>query len=139
MDLQELRISFKDIFDLPKSKRANKLVNKLRNMYKTKKQPVKISNKLNEFIWDKGRENVPRKLSLLVSKEKDLIYLFLETERKEAEKMLADKKKKAEKEKVKKGEKTKVSKEEKKEAADQEKKIEEKQALEKDFAKTAMK
>lgn len=139
MDLQELKIRFRDVFELPKSKRANKLVNKLKNLYKTKKMPVKLSNKLNEFIWERGREKVPRLLDLIVAKEKDAIYMFLATERKEAEKMLAEKKKKTEKEKVKKEDKSKVSKEEKKELEVQEKKTGEKQALEQDFAKTAMK
>jgi len=139
MDFQELKLGYSDIFDLPKSKRANKLVNRLKTLYKTKKLPVKLSNNLNEFIWEKGREKIPRILDLIVSKEKDSIYIFLASERKEAEKMLAEKKKKHEKEKTKKEEKPKINKEEKKEAEQQEKKTEEKQALEQDFAKASMK
>jgi large subunit ribosomal protein L31e len=63
----------------PHTKRAPKAIKVLREFVKrhSKMEEVIISNKVNEFIWKHGIRNIPRKVEVIVSIDKNLNKAFV--------------------------------------------------------------
>jgi len=133
---REFIVGLRPLYNLPKTKRADKAIGLLKKFafkhFRVSKEDVLISNKLNEFIWHKGRQNVPRKVEIKIVFTEGKANLFLK-----GEKVSLPKEKQEDKKEEKPVEK-KTS-EEKKEKEEKEKKKEEKKLAEKAAEKAAMK
>jgi len=125
-------VGLKGICNLPRPRRANKAIAFLKKFafkhFRAKAENVSISNKLNEFVWQQGREHVPRKVEIKIVFTGGKASLFLKGEKVKIPK----EEKKGEKKKEKTGE-------EKKEEEEKEKKKEEKKMAEKSAEKAAIK
>jgi ribosomal protein L31E len=93
-----ITINLKKVFDKPVTKRAISGKNAIKSAVEkeTRISDLKISNKLNELIWGKGKYNVPRKITIKVIKEKTKGIIMLPEEKYEPK----QDKKKAEEKKV---------------------------------------
>ncbi len=124
-EAKEFVVSLSKVFKNPKPKRAYRAINFIKKFifkhFRIKADDVSISNALNEAIWAKGREHIPRKIEIKVVKEDNKAKVYLK-----GEKIAQPKKKK--KEEAKAEEKTEETKEEK---AEIEKKKEDKKTKEK--------
>ena len=129
-----ITINLKRAFEKPVTKRAIGATFALKAGVEkeTRLHKQLISNKLNEFLWARGKYNAPRKITIKVVKDKDTARIMLPEEKYEQPKVVAkgDKKK----------EETFIAKEEakadlKKETAKVEKKAQAVQAEEKKAAK----
>jgi len=138
-------IPLRKVFNAPKTKRARRAVQEVRNFSKrhAKAKEVIVTEEVNEAIWKQGY-HIPRSLDVILRKEgEDKVVVYWKSgeqlealKRKEAaeakKKKEADKKKKAEKEKE-------ASKEEKEEKTETKKKLEEKRKKEQSADKSAIK
>lgn len=88
---REYTIPLRKVWEAQKKKRAEKAIRIIKNFAKKhmKTEEVKISEKVNELIWSRGIEKPPRKIRVIMKKDKDNIVrveLIKETEEeKEAE------------------------------------------------------
>ena len=129
---REFIVGLRHLYDYPKPHRAKKGISLLKKFafkhFRISADNVLISNAVNEFLWHRGRENVPRKIliTIIVSKGKANIFL-------KGEKISMPKEEKKEKHEEKKTVEEKAMEEEK------EKKQEEKKLAEKSAEKTAIK
>lgn len=88
---REYTIPLRKVWEAQKKKRAEKAIRIIKNFAKKhmKAEEVKISEKVNELIWSRGIEKPPRKIRVIMKKDKDNIVrveLIKETEEeKEAE------------------------------------------------------
>lgn len=130
-------VGLKGIYNLPRPRRANKAIAFLKKFafkhFRVKAENVSISNKLNEFIWQQGREHIPRKVEIKI--------VFIEDKAigGKASLFLKGEKVKLPKEEKKEEKKEKKTEEEKKEEEEKEKKKEEKKMAEKSAEKAAIK
>ncbi len=120
-------VSFSKVYRAPRPKRAFRAINFLKKFafkhFRASNENVFISQAVNEAVWGKGREHIPRKLEIKVVKEEDRARIYLKDEK--------IKKPKKEKPEEKKEEKKAESKEEAAEKEEIEKKKKEKKAKEK--------
>jgi len=127
-------IGLKKVFKTQRTRRTNKAINFIREFmkkhFRVKPANVIISNAVNEAIWAKGREKIPRKIKVQVLKTADKVKVFLENEE------IPKEEKKPKKEKPK---EEKLSKEEQEKKAEQQKKLEEKRLIEKTAEKAEIK
>jgi len=125
-------VGLQPVYSLPRPRRANKAISLIRKFvfkhFRVGAESVLISNKVNEFVWQYGREHVPRKIELKVVVDKGKARVFLKNE-----KVKIKKEEKPEKKPEKKTEEEKQAEQEK------EKKKEEKKMAEKAAEKAAMK
>ncbi|MEM2083284.1 MAG: 50S ribosomal protein L31e [Nitrososphaerota archaeon] len=72
---REYTIPLRDVWEAPKKKRAEKAIRIIKNFAKRhmKAEEVKISEKVNELIWSKGIEKPPRRIKVIMKKDKDNI------------------------------------------------------------------
>jgi len=123
-------VGLQDLSNYPRPRRANKAIAMLRKFVlkhlRIKPENVLISNQLNQFLWQKGREHPPKKVEIKVIVSAGKANLFLKAEKIQKPK----EEKKEEKKTEKKEEKTEEEKaaEEEKERKKKEKKIAEKAA-----------
>ncbi len=100
---KQFTISLTPVFKNPRPKRAFRAINFIRKFmfkhFRVKAENVSISQELNEAVWAKGREHIPRKIEVKVIKEKDKANVYLKDE-KVAVKKEKKKEKSAEKEKT---------------------------------------
>jgi ribosomal protein L31E len=126
-------VGLQGLYNHPKPRRAKKGIALLKRFafkhLRIAEENVLVSNNLNEFIWHKGRENVPRKVRITAVVSKGKANLFLKGEKIPKPK----EEKKPEKKPEKKTEEEKAAEEEK------EKKKEEKKLAEKAAEKAAIK
>ena len=117
-------VPFSELFKAPKAKRARRAITLLKRFafkhFRMGEENVLISQAVNEAIWKRGREKIPRKIEIKVVEEEGKVNIYLKDEK-------IAKPKKEEKTKEKK-EETKEEKEAKEEI---EKKKKEKKAKEK--------
>lgn len=74
-------IPLRDAFKVPKTRRAKKAINLIREFLKRhiKMENIKIDSSLNEKIWERGIEKPPRKIKIkTVKKDKELIVSLSE-------------------------------------------------------------
>ncbi|HDJ89366.1 MAG TPA: 50S ribosomal protein L31e [Thermoprotei archaeon] len=66
-------INLRDAYKVPRKKRAKKAINIIRNFVSrhTHSKIVKISQRLNEYIWSRNIEKPPRKVHVQVELEYD--------------------------------------------------------------------
>lgn len=132
-------VPLQKVNNAPKPKRARRAIKKIKEFFKKhlhlEESQIKLSGKINEAIWKKSGEKVPKKLALKAVVEKHKASIFLEEEKIEKAKK---KEKTKENKKEKKETKTK-GKEEKEEEAKQEKKKKEKKQREKASEASAIK
>ncbi len=134
---REFTVGLQALLGCPRPKRANKAIYLLKRFaykhFRAKAEDVLISNKVNEFLWQRGREKVPKKISIRAVVVDNKVNIFLK-----GEKVKAKKKEKTEKKKDEKKEK-KLTEEEKAAAAEKEKKKDEKKLAERSAEKAALK
>ena len=72
---REYTIPLRDAWKAPKKKRAEKAIRIIKNFAKRhmKAEEIKISEKVNEIIWSKGIEKPPRRIKVIMKKDKDNI------------------------------------------------------------------
>ena len=130
---REFTVGLQPVYKIPRPRRANKAISLLKNFafkhFRTKKEDVLISNKVNETIWERGREHIPRKIDIKIIYVDGKANIFLKKEKVKA--------KKEEKKEEKKPEKKTA--EEKQAEEEKEKKKEDKKLAEKAAEKAAMK
>lgn len=66
-----------------KYKRAKKAMNVLRRLLirHTKSKNIKISEKINRYIWNRGIKNPPHKITVKILKREDIAYVDLYEEK----------------------------------------------------------
>ncbi len=76
-----ITVSFTKVFDKPVTKRATSSLFVLKKAItkETRKKEVKISNKVNEAIWEKGLFKSPRRITVKVVVDKDA-YAYMPDE-----------------------------------------------------------
>lgn len=120
-------VSFSKVFRAPRPKRAFRAINFLKKFvfkhFRVEEDNVMISQAVNEKIWERGREHIPRRIEIKIVKEKEKARVYLKDEKIE----------KPKKEKAKEEPKKEEKKEEEKTAEEKEteRKKEEKKAKEK--------
>lgn len=123
---REFVVPFAKLFDQPRKKRARKAIVCIQRFmfkhFRAKAENVSISPALNQAIWARGREHIPRRIEVKAVKEGEAVHVYLKGEK------IEKPKEKKEEEKTKAGEKKEETKEEKEEI---ERKKEEKKAKEK--------
>lgn len=85
---REYIIPLRNVWKAPKKKRAEKAIKIIKNFAKRhmKAEEVKISEKVNELIWSRGIEKPPRKIKVVMRKDKDnIVRIELIGEAKEEE------------------------------------------------------
>ncbi len=151
-ETKDFVISFVPLFSTVKTKRAKRAVNFVKKFmfkhFRAKEETVLISNLVNQKIWEKGMEKIPRKIEVKGLQEDGFTKVFLKDE-KIPEKKKAEKKKSKEKDSTQKTEakpvkdsKTKDDKAESVEESEEvkaKKKLEEKKKREKASEKSAIK
>jgi large subunit ribosomal protein L31e len=72
---REYTIPLRDVWKAPKKKRAEKAIRIIRDFAKRhmKAEEVKISEEVNELIWSRGIEKPPRRIKVIMKKDKDNI------------------------------------------------------------------
>jgi large subunit ribosomal protein L31e len=72
---REYTIPLRDVWGAPKKKRAEKAIRIIRDFAKRhmKAEEVKISEEVNELIWSRGIEKPPRRIKVIMKKDKDNI------------------------------------------------------------------
>lgn len=101
-------VSFSEIFRNPRQKRAYRAINYLKRFvfkhFRIAPENVAISMALNEAVWAKGREHIPRKIEIKIVKEKEKASVYLKEEKikkpKKEEEKKKEEKKAEEKEKT---------------------------------------
>lgn len=130
---REFTVGLQPAYRLPKPRRANKAIRLLKDFaykhFRTKRENVLISNKVNETIWERGRENIPRKINIKIVLAEGKANIFLKKE-----KIVIPKEEKKEDKKP-----EKKTAEEKQAEEEKEKKKEDKKLAEKAAEKSAMK
>lgn len=127
LEERQFVVSFSKVYLTPRPKRAFRAINFLRKFafkhFRVRGEDVFISEAVNEAVWAKGREHIPRKLEIKIVKDEDKARIYLKDE-----KIKTPKKEKGEDKKEKKKTETKEEAAEKKEI---EKKKKDKKAKEK--------
>ena len=130
---RELTIGLEKAYGIPRPRRANKAIGVLKNFafkhFRAKKEDVLISNKVNEAIWARGRENIPRKIDVRIIFVDGKANIFLKKEKAKLPKEEKQEEKKPEKKTA----------EEKEAEEEKQKKKDEKKLAEKAAEKAAMK
>ncbi|VVB74392.1 50S ribosomal protein L31e [uncultured archaeon] len=92
-----ITVNLRAVFAKPTTKRAINAKHVLKNAVRkeTRLKELKISNKVNELIWSRGRFNAPRKMTIKVIAEKENGIIMLPEEKYEAKKDKKDQKGKA--------------------------------------------
>lgn len=132
---REFIVPLAKAYEKPRTKRAAKAINILKAFmkkhFRVSKEKVLVSNAVNELVWSKGIEHVPRKIKVKAVFEEENLRVLLPGEKLPEKKVKKEEKKEAEKK-----EKTKEQIEQEKEA---EKKKEEKKEAEKEAEKISIK
>jgi len=132
---REFTVGLQALLRCPRPKRANKAIYLLKRFaykhFRAEAENVLISNKVNEFLWQRGREKVPRKISIRAVVVDNKVNIFLKGEKVKAKK--EEKPKKAEKKEE------KLTVEEKAAVAEKEKKKDDKKLAERSAEKAALK
>ena len=76
-----ITVSFRKVFDKPVTKRATSALFVLKKAItkETRKKEIKISNKVNEAIWERGLFKSPRKITVKVVIDK-IAFIYLPDE-----------------------------------------------------------
>jgi ribosomal protein L31E len=92
-----ITVNLRAVFAKPTTKRAINSSHVLKKLVRkeTRLKELKISNKVNELIWSRGRFNAPRKMTVKVIAEKGNGIIMLPEEKYEAKKDKKDQKGKA--------------------------------------------
>ncbi len=83
-----ITVNLRAVFAKPTTKRAINSSHVLKNLVRkeTRLKELKISNKVNELIWSRGRFNAPRKMTVKIIAEKENGIIMLPEEKYEAKK-----------------------------------------------------
>ncbi|MEM4662460.1 MAG: hypothetical protein QXM75_00335 [Candidatus Diapherotrites archaeon] len=155
--IESIVFPLKELFNHPCTKRARRAMLRLRRYlakkYKVVEDKVFISQKINETIFARGPQKIPRSLSIQVLKDGEKIKAYLADEKVVVEEKVATKGKEVEKEAAKTKEVKKEASEKKDESKEdkskkevkeveevaEKKKLEEKKEMEKAAQRTAIK
>ncbi|MEK6958457.1 MAG: hypothetical protein AABW59_00250 [archaeon] len=88
-----INLNLKRAFEKPVTKRATGALFEIRQSVKkeTRATDIRISNKLNELVWGRGKFNCPRHVTVKVVKAKDYVIVMLPEEKFEEKKKEAPK------------------------------------------------
>lgn len=103
---EKMIVSLVSVFKNPKGKRARRAIKKIRvqiaKRFHLNPESVFISQKINNAVFAKGFEKIPRRISLLIDQDKGLVKAYLAGEKipkkKEEKKKETKEEKKEEKE-----------------------------------------
>jgi len=94
-DLKErtINLNLKRVFEKPVTKRATGALFVIKESVKkeTRATDIRLSNKVNEIVWARGKFNCPRHLTIKVLKMKDYVMVTLPEEKFEEKKKEAPK------------------------------------------------
>ena len=78
-----ITVNLSEVYSKPVTKRAINAKHKLKKAVtkETRLKELKISNKLNELLWGKGKYKAPRKITIKIIKEKNTGIILLPTEK----------------------------------------------------------
>ncbi len=101
LEERKFTVGLQKLYSFPKKRRANKAITLLKRFVfkhlRLGERDVLLSSKLNQQLWKKGREHVPRKLDIKVIVDKGKANVFLQSEKvhvpKKEEKKKEEKKK----------------------------------------------
>ena len=131
---KKFKIPLKSVYSAPRQKRARRTITAIKRFMakhvRAKPEDVLISNKVNEYVWSRGREHPPKnvEVKIIIAEGKTNVYL-------QTEKIKAKTEKKTDKKEIKKEEKTA---EEKEAEAELEKKKQDKKTMEQAADKAAI-
>ena len=78
-------VSFSKVYRAPRPKRAFRAINFLKKFafkhFRVKGEDVFISQAVNEAIWAKGREHIPRKIEIKIVKDEEKAKIYLKDEK----------------------------------------------------------
>ncbi|MDO8427768.1 MAG: hypothetical protein Q7S92_00995 [Candidatus Diapherotrites archaeon] len=104
VEIREFTVDLKKRYKQPKPGRANKSINAIRlKVSKALHVPldtVKLSNTVNEAIWEHGRTKPPHRIKLTLKQDTDRVDVFLFSEFEEVKKLVSEEKKKKESKKT---------------------------------------
>ncbi len=80
---KKIIVSLRRAFDKPVTKRARATLFVLKNAVRkeTRAEEIKISNKVNEYLWEKGRVKGKRKITIKAVKTKEGVTVYLPEEK----------------------------------------------------------
>ena len=79
-------VPFRKAIIVPRNRRANKAIKILKEFAKRhmKSDEIIVSTKINEIIWENGITNIPKKIEVKMTKDKDgVVSIKLPTEKEE--------------------------------------------------------
>lgn len=82
-------VSLRDVYEASRRRRAKRAINLLREFARRhmKAEDVRISEGVNQLIWSRGAEKPPRRITVLMKKDKDgVVKVMLPGEVSEEEK-----------------------------------------------------
>jgi len=98
---KEYTVGLQPVYNFPKPSRTRKALTHLKRFIfkhlRIKAENVLISNKVNEYIWQNGREHIPRKIEIKVIVAKGKANIFLKGEKAKVPKEEKKKEKRREK------------------------------------------
>ena len=78
-------VGLQQVYSYPRPRRANKAIGLIKKFaykhFRVEPENVLISNKVNQFIWENGREHVPRKIEIKAIVTEGKANLFLKGEK----------------------------------------------------------
>ena len=124
MPEKTLTIPLRKAFEKPRRMRAAKAVNilkqQLKKNFRVTGEQIKISNKVNEYIYGKGIEHIPRKIEIKALVEDNIVNAYLKNEKIEKKEKRKPEEKEEKKEAGKETEKEKEIEQKKKEKKEKE-------------------
>jgi len=81
-EVKVLTVPLREAWKAARTRRAKAAISILRDFAKRhgKAPNVKISNAVAEKIWEKGIQNPPRRINVVLEKEEDTVFVRLEDE-----------------------------------------------------------
>ena len=89
-----ITINLRKVFTKPVTKRAKSALYAVKQAVKkeTREENIKLSNLVNEFLWEKGLYKSQRRITVKVVKEKDGVRVYLPDEKIQTKEVKTDKK-----------------------------------------------
>ena len=85
IEKRSFSVSLVPVYNMPKPKRANRAITLIKRFikkhFRVGPENVKISQKLNELVWSKGREHVPRRIGITAVKAANKVNVYTQEEK----------------------------------------------------------
>ena len=84
---EEITFNLRDAYEAKRWRRAKVAINLLKKYVKrvAKVENVKLSDGVNRYIWSRGAERPPRKITVVIEREEDTAEVRLKGEQKAGE------------------------------------------------------